>query len=147
MLDRNYIGHTFPAHSVPVEVGRLKFFAQAVGESDPIYHDEEAARAAGYRALPAPPTFVFSLNLAGTDLAEKYVPMGIDLARLLHAEQQFEYFSTICAGDVITLESKVADIYDKKDGALEFAIEETTATNQNGELVAKSTQTLVMRNG
>jgi len=146
MLDRSYIGHTFPTQSVPVEAGQLKFFAQAVGEDDPIYRDEEAARAAGYRALPAPPTFVFSLNLTGTDLAEKYVPMGVDLARLLHAEQQFEYFATICAGDVITLESKVADIYDKKDGALEFAIEETTATNQNGELVAKSTQTLVMRN-
>lgn len=147
MLDRNYIGHTFPAHSVPVEAGQLKFFAQAVGEDDPIYSDDEAAKAAGYRALPAPPTFVFSLNLSGTDLAEKYVPMGVDLARLLHAEQQFEYLAPICAGDVITLESTVADIYDKKDGALEFAIEETAATNQNGELVARSTQTLVMRNG
>lgn len=147
MLDRSYIGHTFPRNSVPVEAGQLKFFAKAVAEDDPIYRDEEAAKAAGYRALPAPPTFIFSLGLVDTDIGEKYAPMGVDLARLLHAEQQFEYFATICAGDVITLESKVADIYDKKDGALEFAIEETTATNQDGELVAKSTQTLVMRNG
>jgi acyl dehydratase len=72
--------------------------------------------------------------------------MGVDLARLLHGEQQFEYFADICAGDVITLQSTVTDIYDKKGGALEFAVEETTATNQNGELVAKTIQTLVMRN-
>lgn len=146
MLDRSYIGRSFPAHSVPVEAGQLKFFAQAVGETDPVYSDEEAAQEAGYRALPAPPTFVFSLNLHGVQLEEKYVPMGVDLARLLHAEQQFEYFAPICAGDVITLESTITDIYEKKGGALEFAVEETTATNQTGELVAKTTQTLVMRN-
>jgi acyl dehydratase len=146
MLDRSYIGHSFPPLSVPVEAGQLKFFARAVGEDNPIYSDENAAKAAGYRALPAPPTFVFSLNLSGTNLDEKYVPMGVDLARLLHGEQQFEYFADICAGDVITLQSTVTDIYDKKGGALEFAVEETTATNQNGELVAKTIQTLVMRN-
>ncbi|MDH3830030.1 MAG: MaoC family dehydratase N-terminal domain-containing protein [Gammaproteobacteria bacterium] len=147
MLDRSYVGHSFPTHSVPVEAGQLRFFAKAVGEESPVYHDREAARAAGYRDIPAPPTFVFSLGLVGTDLAEKYLPMGVDLARLLHGEQQFEYFAPICAGDVITLESKVTDIYDKKGGALEFAVEETTATNQDGELVAKAVQTLVMRNG
>ncbi len=147
MLDRSYIGHKFPAHSVPVEAGQLKFFAKAVGEDNPIYSDEAAAKTAGFRALPAPPTFIFSLSLSGTDLADKYVPMGVDLARLLHGEQQFDYFAPICAGDVITLESTVTDIYDKKGGALEFAVEETTATNQDGELVAKSIQTLVMRNG
>ncbi|MCZ6828236.1 MAG: MaoC family dehydratase N-terminal domain-containing protein [Gammaproteobacteria bacterium] len=147
MLDRSYIGHSFPAHSVPVETGQLKFFAMAVGEDNPIYSDEAAAKAAGYRALPAPPTFVFSLNASGTDVAAKYAPMGVDLARLLHGEQQFDYFAPICAGDVITLESTITDIYDKKGGALEFAVEETTATNQHGELVAKTIQTLVMRNG
>jgi acyl dehydratase len=147
MLDRSYIGHKFPAHSVPVEASQLKFFAKSVGEDDPVYSDEVAAIEAGYRALPAPPTFVFSLSLSGTDLAGKYLPMGVDLARLLHGEQQFEYFAPICAGDVITLESTVTDIYDKKGGALEFAVEETTATNQNGELVAQTIQTLVMRNG
>lgn len=147
MLDRSYIGHSFLAHSVPVEAGQLKFFAMAVGEDNPIYSDEAAAKAAGYRALPAPPTFVFSLNASGTDVAAKYAPMGVDLARLLHGEQQFDYFAPICAGDVITLESTITDIYDKKGGALEFAVEETTATNQHGELVAKTIQTLVMRNG
>jgi acyl dehydratase len=147
MLDRSYIGHKFPAHSVSVEAGQLKFFAKSVGEDDPVYSDEAAAIEAGYRALPAPPTFVFSLSLSGTDLADKYLPMGIDLARLLHGEQQFEYFTPICAGDVITLQSTVTDIYDKKGGALEFAVEETTATNQEGELAAKTIQTLVMRNG
>ena len=57
MLDKSYIGHVFPAFTAEVERGRLRFFAKAIGGSNPIYTDEEAAKAAGYRALPAPPTF------------------------------------------------------------------------------------------
>jgi acyl dehydratase len=146
MLDRSYIGHSFPPFSVPVEAGQLKFFARATGEDDPIYSDEAAAEAAGYRTLPAPPTFAFSLAANSTDIEEKYGPMGVNLAGLLHGEQHFEYLAPICAGDVITFVSTVTDIYDKKGGALEFAVEECTATNQDGEVVAKSTQTLIMRN-
>ena len=54
MLDKNLIGHEFPSFTAEVEKGRLKFFAKAIGETDPIYTDEAAALAAGYRALPAP---------------------------------------------------------------------------------------------
>ena len=56
MLDKSKIGHEFTPFTVDVEKGRLKFFAQAIGETNPIYTDETAAQAAGYKALPAPPT-------------------------------------------------------------------------------------------
>ena len=62
MLDRKNIGRISKPHTVEVEKGRLKFFAKAIGETNPIYTDESAARAAGYRSLPAPPTFIFSLD-------------------------------------------------------------------------------------
>ena len=62
MIDRKFIGHKLPAISVPVEGGQLAFFAKATGETNPIYFDEQAARAAGHPALPAPPTFSFTLN-------------------------------------------------------------------------------------
>lgn len=147
MIDKGLIGKKSSPLEVDVEKGQLLFFAKAVGETNPVYTDEAAARDAGYRALPAPPTFVFSLNLAQPDPFAKFIEMDIDLAKVLHGEQQFEYGAPVCAGDRITLQSTVVDIFDKKGGALEFLVEETTATNQDNELVAKSIQTLVVRNG
>ncbi len=147
MINRDYIGKKFPPLAAYVEKGQLRFFAKSVGETNPIYTDEAAAKEAGYKSLPAPPTFLFSLNLAQPDPFAKFVDMGIDLNKVLHGSQQFEYFAPVCAGDQITLQSTIVDIFDKKDGALEFIVEEMTATNQNDELVAKLAQTLIVRNG
>ena len=57
MIDRQYIGHRFPVFQVEVEKGRLRFFAKAIGETDPVYFDEKAAKAAGHPGLLVPPTF------------------------------------------------------------------------------------------
>lgn len=146
MIDKKYIGTKHAPLEVNVEEGQLKFFAKSVGETDPIYTQVSAARDAGYRHLPAPPTFVFTLNLAQPDPFKKYTDMGIDLNTVLHGTQKFEYFAPICAGDCIRLQTTVTDIYAKKGGALEFLIEETSAINQLDELVASATQTLVIRN-
>ncbi len=145
MIDKKFIGTISEPHSAAVEKGQLLFFAKAVGETNPIYTDEDAARAAGYRALPAPPTFAFSLNMSRPDQFGIFAKMGVDLGKVLHGEQKFEYFGDICAGDVISFESKITDIYDKKDGALEFIVEETSGTNQNGKVVVKLTGATVVR--
>ena len=147
MIDRDNIGKSFDPLVVDVEKGQLKFFAKATAEGNPIYTDEAAAKAAGYAALPAPPTFGFSLNLAKPNPFDNFMAMGIDLNRVLHASQEFEYIAPILAGDTITLKDSVKDIYDKKGGALEFVIIETTATNQKDEHVLSMTNTLVVRNG
>lgn len=147
MIDRANIGRELGSLTTDVEKGQLLFFAKATGETNPIYTDESAAKEAGYRALPAPPTFCFSLGLATPDPFAKYTDLGINLAKVLHGEQSFEYFEPICAGDTITLQDKVTDIFDKKGGALEFVLFETTATNQHGTVVAKATSTTVVRNG
>ena len=146
MIDRAFIGQSFPPHTALVEVGRLRAFARATGNSDPIYTDDRAAQAAGYRALPAPPTFLFSLDLEREDPFYFINAMKIDLARVLHGEQRFTYGEPICAGDEITLTSTVTDIFDKKGGAMEFVIVETRATNQNGADVGGMTRTIVVRN-
>jgi len=104
MIDKSWIGKNTCQLEVEVEKGQLRFFAKAVGETNPIYTDELAAQAAGYRSLPAPPTFLFSLKLAQPNPLARYLEMGIDLARLLHGSQLFEYFAPICAGDRISLE-------------------------------------------
>jgi acyl dehydratase len=146
MLDKNLIGHEFPPYATDVEKGRLMFFAKAIGETNPIYTDETAARDAGYRALPAPPTMPFVLDMEGPELLPVVGVLGLDIARVLHGSQEFEYHESVCAGDRITVSSRIADIFDKKGGALEFVVTESSYTNQNGDLVAQARNTLVYRN-
>ena len=146
MLDKSKIGHEFPSYTVDIEKGRLRFFARAIGESNPIYTDEAAAHAAGHRAIPAPPTYMFSVDLDGPELLPILGLLDLDIGRVLHGSQEFDYLGQIYAGDSITQQCKIVDIYDKKGGELEFVVQESSYSNQDGELVGKARQTLVYRN-
>lgn len=146
MLDKTKIGHQFESFKVDVEKGRLKFFAKSIGETNPIYIDEEAAIAAGYKSLPAPPTFPFSLDMEGPELLPVIGLLNLDIGRVLHGTQEFNYFGQIHAGDTITVSSELKNIFDKKGGALEFVVMENSYTNQDGELMAQASVTLVYRN-
>ena len=147
MLDTTKIGHEFPAFTADVEKGRLKFFAKAIGETNPIYTDEAAAAAAGYKSLPAPPTFTSVIDQESPEFLPVLKLLEIDIAKILHGTQEFEYFAPICAGDTIQVDSKIVDIFDKKGGALEFVVMENNYVNQDGELTTRATSTLVVRNG
>ncbi len=146
MIDKKYIGLKSTPHTVEVEKGRLRFFAKAIGEVDPIYFDEEAAKAAGYSSLLAPPTFSFCLDMEKPNPFEDLETMGIDLGKVLHAEQSFDYHAPICAGDSLTFENQVSDIYDKKGGALEFVVQDCRVKNQTGTTVAELRRVIVVRN-
>jgi acyl dehydratase len=147
MIDKNYIGHQLPRYSVQVERGQLRFFAKATGQLDPVYSDEAAARAAGHPALPVPPTFLFCLEMDAPNPAALRELLGIDLGKVLHGEQNFNYHALAYAGDTLSFEQRIADIYDKKNGALEFVVRETRVTNQHGALVAELRGVTVVRNG
>jgi acyl dehydratase len=73
--------------------------------------------------------------------------LKVDLGRVLHGEQSFTYYAPVCAGDRITFRSRIADIYDKKNGALEFIVMDTECRNQNGERVTDMRRSIVVRNG
>lgn len=146
MIDKKHIGRTTAPLTIDVEKGRLKFFAKAIGETDPIYTDEEAAKAAGYSALPAPPTFAFCLEMETNSLWDNIAAMGVPVGKILHGSQSFKYLAPIVAGDKITFVTKVSDIYDKKGGKMEFIIEDSTATNQNGTPVAELQRVIVVIN-
>lgn len=146
MIDRQYIGHAMPSFEVLVEKGRLHFFAKATGQTDPVYWDEVAARAAGHPALPVPPTFLFCLEMASPDPAAIRHLLGMDYRRLLHGEQGFTYHSLAYAGDVLRFEQRIEDIYDKKGGALEFVLRKTRVTKQRGQPVADIRTVTVLRN-
>ncbi|MEO7337865.1 MAG: MaoC family dehydratase N-terminal domain-containing protein [Caldimonas sp.] len=147
MIDRRFIGHRLGVSVLSIDRSRLRFFAKAIGETDPIYTDEAAARAAGYADLPAPPTFLFAAELDSGANDRLLADLGVPIASILHGEQGFSYHRTACAGDVVTVESSITDIYDKKSGALEFIVKAAKAVNQRDELVAALRTVIVVRHG
>jgi len=146
MIDKKWIGHELPPATLEIERGRIRFFARAIGEANPVHSDVAAARAAGHPDLLAPPTFLFSVELEAGNNSALLQKLGIPLEKLLHGEQGFTWHQPVHAGDTITVQSRVDDIYAKKDGALEFVVKTSRATNQRGELVAELRSTIVCRN-
>lgn len=145
MIDKKWIGHELGSSALAIERGRLKFFAKAIGETDPVYTDESAARDAGYADLPAPPTFLFAAELDSGALFALLDRLGVPLGKVLHGEQRFEYLAPVVAGDTVTVSSRIADLYDKKNGALEFIEIESRAVNQHGTPVARLRSVTVVR--
>jgi acyl dehydratase len=147
MIDKRHIGHVLPRYTIDVEKGRLRFFAQAIGQTDPVYSDEAAARDAGHPGLPVPPTFLFCLEMDGPNPSAVRELLGIDIGKVLHGEQNFTYHAMAYAGDQLSFEQRITDIYEKKNGALEFVVRETRVSNQHGVLVAELRVVTVVRNG
>jgi acyl dehydratase len=146
-IDRkSFIGHTSKPFSTLIEAGRLRFFAKAIGETNPIYFDEAAARAAGHRAIPAPPTFLFCAQMDNPAPYALYDEMGVRIEQVLHGEQSFTYHRPVYAGDRVTFQMTVRDVYEKKAGELGFIVRDTQVTNEAGDIVAVLSGTTVVRN-
>lgn len=145
VLDDSVVGWRGRPFEVEVEKGRLRLFAKAIGETDPVYHDEAAARAAGHRALPVPPTFLFCLEMERDDPYDWFTELGIPLGRVLHGGQAFTYHAPAYAGDTLRFESEVTAVWHKKGGALEFLVQRNVVTNQHGAAVAEFDRTVVIR--
>ena len=73
--------------------------------------------------MPVPTTFLFGVEMEASQSFEMLETMGVDLGRILHGEQRFEYRADICEGDTLTFVTRVTDIYDKKGGALDVELE------------------------
>ncbi|MGI9133895.1 MAG: MaoC family dehydratase N-terminal domain-containing protein [Rhodoferax sp.] len=146
MIDRSFIGYALPASEMTLERGRLRLFAQAIGETNPVYTDLAAAHAAGYSDLPALPTFLFGVELDSGESMALLQLLEVPIAKILHGEQSFAYHAPAVAGDTITVRPCISDIYDKKNGALEFIVKTMRASNQRNELVAEMRTVIVVRN-
>lgn len=124
----------------------MRFFAKATGQHDCLYTDDAAARAAGHPGLLVPPTFLFCLEMDGPNPAALRDLLGLDSRRLLHGEQKFVYRAPAYAGDLLRFEPRIDDIYDKKNGALEFVVRCSQISNQRGEPVAELRSVVVLLN-
>ncbi|MCY1268625.1 hypothetical protein D3C76_611960 [compost metagenome] len=138
MIDKSHIGAVVSSHTQLIEAGRLRFFAKATGQKDARYTEGDR--------LPVPPTFLFCLDMESGGSGSTLKRLGIDIGRILHGEQSFTYHKMAFAGDRLSFETKIVDIYDKKGGALEFVVRETRVTDEQGELVAELRNSLVVRN-
>lgn len=134
-IDRKHLGYAFPTFTVTVEPARLALFAQAIGEKNPALSAEIA-----------PPTFMKAIEGEHGSSRAILEALGVELRRVLHAEQQFDYLAPIRAGDQLTVQRTVTDLYDKKNGQMDFIVIESVLHNASGVLVGRSRQVVLVRN-
>lgn len=144
-LDASLIGSRRPGGTLLVTRSRLRLFAKATGQTDPVFVDLDAAKHVGHRDLPVPPTFYFGVDLEVPDSFAHLADAGVDLRAVLHGEQEFNYHHTAHAGDELSSSSVVTDVFEKKGGALQFMVSETPIVDQDGATVVTMRNTLVVR--
>jgi hypothetical protein len=134
-IDRRHIGYRLPSRQVVVDADRVRRFTEAIGE-----------QAAGTAIASVPPTFLKVIEGEGNSSREIVTALGVDLRRVMHVEQEFEYGVPLRGGDCVSVDRVVTDIYDRKDGALEFIVIDSTIHNSSGVFVGSSRQTILVRN-
>jgi acyl dehydratase len=141
-LNRDFIGRAFPS-AEPYEITRVKIkeFADAIGDLNPVYRDQDAAKAAGHPDVLAPPTFPIVLALGGDSLDDP--ELGLNWAMVVHGEQRFEYRRPLRAGDVVTTESTIAGM--RSIGRNERLEIQTVITTVEGEHVCTAHNVLIER--
>ncbi|MFC4769000.1 MaoC family dehydratase N-terminal domain-containing protein [Effusibacillus consociatus] len=114
-----------------VEKGAIRKFADAIGDPNPLYRDEEYAKTTRFGRIVAPPTFSRTFEYG------EIVGLTFKKEGLIHGEQQFEYYKPIFAGDVLFCSTKLADVYEKegKLGRMTFLVYEQKGVNESGETV------------
>ena len=145
MLNKSLINKTYPPIIFDIEKQRVKFFSKATGQTDPVYFDEDAAKEKGFPSLLAPPTFLTTVSHEQKNPYQYLHDLSIDIKNVLHAGQSYKYHDLVFAGDQITMESKIKNMFDKKNGSLQFIEFESMFLNQNQKLTAESLSTLVIR--
>jgi acyl dehydratase len=143
-VNKDYAGRSFPA-TEPYEVSRVKIaeFADAIGDPSPVYRDRDAALAAGYPDVIAPPTFPIVVTMAASGEAIADPGLGINYALVVHGEQRFTYARPLRAGDVVTAQSTIETI--KTLGRNVVMTTRTEVTTVSGEPVCTAYSTLVER--
>lgn len=137
------IGKQFEPTRYAVGREKIKEYARAVGETNPLHLDESAARAAGHADVVAPPMFAVVYSSPAVVPAMFDPEVGMNFAMMVHGGQQFEWGPLVVAGDEITTTTSVKDI-SERDGK-GFYVFESVSVNQRGEEVCRGTWTNIVR--
>jgi acyl dehydratase len=137
------IGKTYPPTTYAVGREKIREFAHAVGETNPLHLDLDAARAAGHPDLVAPPMFAVVYGAPAVMPAIFDPEVGIDFARMVHGGQDFTWGALVVAGDEIETTVKVVDIHERAGNG--FYVFETRSVNQRGDEVCAGVWTNIVR--
>lgn len=141
-FDRSVLGKVIEAGPHEVTRDRIVAFARAVGETNPVYTDDEAARQAGYPSIVAPPTFVnFFVMGSRPDPKIQHGTLSF------HSGQNIECYSPVRPGDSLRSRTQLEDVYAKtgRSGTMVFAVWRTDVVNQHDEVVAAVRESFVRR--
>jgi len=146
VVDKSIIGKEFPEISFEIEKGKIREFARAIGDKNPAYYNEDAAKESGLEGLAVPPTFPTVFAMAG-GLLDKVAELGVDFTKLLHGGQEYEYIQKIKPGDQLKGKTVITNVFEKsgKAGTMDLIVFETTYTNKDGQKVLIDKSTLVVR--
>jgi acyl dehydratase len=142
-IDRSLLGRESEVVTREIEKGAIRQFAEALGDPNPLYRDETAAKAAGYRSVIAPPTFSSTLSATESLLRT----LNLNPRAMSHGEQHFEYFKPIVAGERINVKSRVAEIGEKAgaSGPMDVIVFEDEGRNEAGDLMYRAKQAFIVR--
>jgi acyl dehydratase len=137
------IGKCYPPQVYAVGREKIREYAYAVGETNSLHTDHEAARAAGYADLVAPP--MFAVVYAGRAVTPALFDpeIGINFAMMVHGGQEFAWGPLVIAGDEVTTTTSVKEIADR--GGMGFYVFESVSVNQRSETVCTGTWTNIVR--
>ena len=143
-INPEYAGRTFEP-SEPYEVSRVKIreFADAIGEQSPLCRDREAAQAAGYPDVIAPPTFAIVITSGANARLIADPDLGVNYAMVVHGEQSFTHSRPLHAGDVVVAQSTIESI--KQIRTMTTMATVTEIRTADGEHVCTARSTLVER--
>ena len=143
-LDAGLVGRSYPPSAV-YEVGREKIaeFAAALGDPDPVYLDQAAARAAGHPDVIAPPTFAIVLSLGAGNVVVEDPDVAIDYSRVVHGEQRFTHHRPVRAGDRLVATATVDAV--KTIAGNDMLTTRVDLATEDGEPVCTTHSLLVAR--
>lgn len=145
MIDHRFIGKEYPATSYEIGREKMKEYAAAVDDHNPMYFDREVGERSEYGDNIAPPNFAAVYNLMGCAQMFFDPELSLNMAMLVHGEQEFEFLKPVKPGDVITTTGRIADILEK--GNNDIIVYEARSSNQDGDLVTVGRATFVIRGG
>jgi acyl dehydratase len=149
MFDKSKIGYSFPPFTIEVERVKIRELALAIGDDNPIYQSREAAQATGYTDVPLFPTAPTMFTIWGNaKMVSQIASLGINVMRILHGEEEYEYLAPINPGDTLTGVMTVVDGKTRhgKDGSsMDILTTEIRYTNQNGQPVLNAREMFLVR--
>ena len=142
-MNPQLVGKSYPPLRYEVGREKLREFATAVGETNPLYHDTDVAKAAGHPDIPAFPTFPVVVANAASRAMHDDGDLGLDYSRVVHGEQEFVYSRPVRAGDRLVATPRIDRIAPL--GRHEMLVIETSIDTDEGEHVCTTRATLVVR--